>query len=180
MAPLKSYKPLRRKKPLTAKTRLKRTMANPAKKVVGRRPMFAERIKAQNERAKAKMHEFFGYACMCCGQCSQTCTIHHGIRVSQSWYHRFTPMNWHWICRSCHARATKTESLYNSELNLVRPDLVAFIVNTPYKRQKCKHTLGNMALIEQWMDTAVKTHSYGELVTLPTWQEVNGLEADNV
>lgn len=166
--------PLKRKKPLTAKTRLKRRSANPAKKVVGqprrvKKPSLAKRLQVLNERAKAVMHKFFGDRCMCRGE-PMPCTIHHGIRRSQSWYHMFNPRNWHWIGCKCHTIATKEPELYLSMLQPVRPDLVEFVLDTRRKCETCNRTAGNVELIAQWMVHAEACESYEELLALPIWQ----------
>lgn len=141
-----------------------------------KKPSLAKRIQVLNERAKVKMHDFFGSRCICCGLWRVSgCTIHHGIFVSQSWYHRFTPMNWHWICNRCHTIATKQGTLYLSMLDEVRPELVAFILSTPRKRHTCKRTAGAVEMISQWMVSVEKCQTYEELCVLPTWQEVNGI-----
>jgi hypothetical protein len=131
-----------------------------------------KQIDKQNGRAKDKLREFFGGACMRCGEWSDRCTIHHGMKRSQSWYHVFTPMNWHWICDKSHVIAERQSELYLSDLNEKRPDLVKFILDTRKKRETCKKTVGNMKLIVRWMDVVVKTQSYEELLALPLWQEM--------
>jgi len=165
--------PLRRGKPLTAKTGLRRTKANPAKKVAAHKPTLAKRILALNERAKAVMHRLFGWNCMCCHKWSKTCTIHHGMRRSQSWYHMFNPRNWHWICNKCHTLAKRQSALYLSMLDEVRPDLVRFMLDTRRKRQTCKKNAGSIETIANWMLWAECCQSYAELLEMPLWQEAN-------
>lgn len=148
------------------KSPIKRKKAKRKKK-----PSLAKRIAALNERAKAVLYGFLGYRCMCCGEWSATCTIHHGIRRSQSWYHLFSPMNWHWICSKCHTIATNQETLYLSMLSNRRQRFVEWILETRCKRETCKRTAANIEKVGQWMLWAEACTTYDELLSMPLWQE---------
>ena len=133
------------------------------------------RIIAQNERAKDKLREFFGGHCFL-GHWSDTCTIHHGLARSLSWYHMFSPKNWHWLGRDCHDIAENERDVYPGLLAAVRPDLYAFMVDPVHKIQSCSKSTHTMSMIEAWMDEAVKTNSYAELLAMPIWQVRFGIE----
>jgi hypothetical protein len=128
-------------------------------------------VKGFDRQAKAIMHNHFGEVCQCCGEYSESCTIHHGIRRSRSWYHHFTPMNWHWICPKCHCLATQDETAYLSKLYRTHPDLVQFILDERDLRRTCKKSVVTLKAVALWLDFAAGCKTYEELIAIPEWQE---------
>jgi len=151
---------------------MKRTGMKRGKKAVKKVSSKVTLIRRLDKRARALMHRFFDWTCQCCGEYDQRTTNHHGIKRSQSWYHHYTPMNWHWICPRCHTKAGVQETLYWSEMNRRRPDLIQWILDTRYLREGCDNTKAVLAQIDQWMTLAEQCETYEDLLAMPIWQEL--------
>ena len=102
-------------------------------------------------------------------------TAHHGIRKSQCSYHRFSPMNLHCICRSCHTIASHQEALYFAKLKEYDPTLLDFVLTERLKQNRgqlgFKNTLETQKTVAAWLAYAERATTLAEFRQLPRWQD---------
>ena len=183
MAPLKSYKPLRRKKWLTAKTRLKRTTANPAKRVVAAKK--ARKAKGPSARSQqrfcdGKFSEIARTIIGCCEMCrrQENLQIHHLIGRRAMWY-RYDPENVMCLCATCHFIAEQNPALFLNTLALSYPERMVWLDIYCHRVHPQSWRAAHYRLVREWLLTLTGVTTPAELRNAPTWQQVNGLEIDN-